>query len=59
MAVRFTDEQRNFLSEASMYGLLKADDLIPSPDYIAIKAADKFRDKITAPTNSDKRTSVV
>jgi len=33
LAVRFTDEQRYFVSEASVYRLLKAHDLITSPDY--------------------------
>ena len=38
-----------FVSEASVYRLLKAHDLITSPAYIVIKAADEFRDKTTAP----------
>ena len=49
LAVRFTDEQKYFVSEASVYRLLKAHDLITSPAYIVIKAADEFRDKTTAP----------
>jgi putative transposase len=49
LAVRFTDERRYFVSEASVYRLLKAHDLITSPAYIVIKAADEFRDKTTAP----------
>ena len=48
-AVRFTDERKYFVSEASVYRLLKAHDLITSPAYIVIKAADEFRDKTTAP----------
>jgi len=47
--VRFTDEQRYFVSEATVYRLLKAQDLITSPAYIVIKAAAEFRDKTTAP----------
>jgi putative transposase len=47
--VRFTDERHYFMSEASVYRLLKAQDLIPSPAYIVIKAADEFHDKTTAP----------
>ena len=47
--MRFTDERRYFVSEASVYRLLKAHDLITSPAYIVIKAADEFRDKTTAP----------
>ncbi len=38
-----------FVSEASVYRLLKAHDLITSPAFIVIKAADEFRDKTTAP----------
>jgi len=49
LAVRFTDEQRYFVSEASVYRLLKAQDLITSPAYLVIKAAEAFRDKTTAP----------
>jgi transposase InsO family protein len=49
LAVRFTDERRYFVSEATVYRLLKAQDLITSPAYIVVKAADEFRDKTTAP----------
>jgi transposase InsO family protein len=49
LAVRFTDERRYFVSEATVYRLLKAQDLITSPAYIVVKAADAFRDKTTAP----------
>jgi transposase-like protein len=41
LAVRFTDERRYFVSEASVYRLLKARDLITSPAYIVIKAANE------------------
>jgi transposase InsO family protein len=37
------------ISEASVYRLLEARDLITSPAYIVIKAADEFHDKTTAP----------
>ena len=37
------------MSEASVYRLLKADDLITSPDFIVVKAADEFKDKTTTP----------
>ena len=43
LAVRFTDEQRYFVSEATVYRLLKAHDLITSPAYVVIKAADRFQ----------------
>lgn len=49
LAVRFTDEKRYFVSESSVYRLLKAHDLITSPAFIVMKAADEFRDKTTAP----------
>ena len=49
LAVRFTDTKRYFVSEASVYRLLKAHDLITSPAFVIIKAADEFRDKTTAP----------
>jgi transposase InsO family protein len=49
LAVRFTDTESYFVSEASVYRLLKAHDLITSPAFIVIKAADEFRDKTTAP----------
>jgi putative transposase len=48
LAVRFTDERKYFVSEASVYRLLKAHDLITSPAYVVIKAANEFRDKTTA-----------
>jgi transposase InsO family protein len=49
LAVRFTDTESYFVSEASVYRLLKALDLIASPAYIVVKAADEFADKTTAP----------
>jgi transposase InsO family protein len=49
LAVRFTDTESYFVSEASVYRLLKARDLIASPAFIVIKAAHAFKDKTTAP----------
>jgi len=49
LATRFTDSQGYFVSESSVYRLLKAHDLITSPAFIVIKAADEFKDKTTAP----------
>ena len=46
--MRFTDTQGYFVSEASVYRLLKAHDLITSPAFIIIKAADEFHQKTTA-----------
>src|SRR6516225_4850715 len=49
LATRFTDINSYYVSESSVYRLLKAHDLIASPAFIVIKAADEFRDKTTAP----------
>ena len=49
LAVRFSDERGYFVSEASVYRLLKAHDLITSPAFIVMKAAKSFTDKTTAP----------
>ena len=49
LAVRFTDSEGYFVSEASVYRLLKAYDLIASPAFIVMKAADEFKHKTTAP----------
>ena len=49
LAVRFSDTQGYFVSEASVYRLLKAHDLITSPAFIVMKAANEFHDKTTAP----------
>lgn len=45
LAVQFTDEKGYFVSEASVYRLLKAHDLITSPAYVLIKAANAFHTK--------------
>jgi transposase InsO family protein len=37
------------VSEATVYRLLKAHDLITSPAYVVIKAADQFHTKTTRP----------
>ena len=49
LATRFTDTANYFVSEASVYRLLKAHDLITSPAFIVMKAANEFKDKTTAP----------
>ena len=49
LAVTFTDTESYFVSEASVYRLLKAHDLITSPAFIVVKAADAFHTKTTAP----------
>jgi transposase InsO family protein len=47
--VRFTERERSFVAEASVYRLLKARDLITSPACIVVKAADGFHTETTAP----------
>ena len=47
LAVTFTDRESYFVSEASVYRVLKAHDLITSPAFIVIKAASEFKDKTT------------
>ena len=49
LTVRFTDTRKYFVSEASVYRLLKSYDLITSPAFVVIKAAEEFKDKTTAP----------
>ncbi len=49
LAVRYTERQGYFVSESSVYRLLKAHDLITSPAFILMKAADKFQHPTTAP----------
>ena len=49
LAVRFTDTKKYFVSEASVYRILKSYDLITSPAYVVLSAADEFRDKTTRP----------
>ena len=43
----FTDTENNFVSEASVYRLLKSQNLIINPAFIIIKAADEFKHKTT------------
>ena len=47
LAVRYTDEKRYFISESSVYRLLKEQDLITSPAYILMEASDKFQQPTT------------
>ncbi len=49
LAIRFTDEEKYFVSEASVYRLLKAHDLITSPAFVVVKAAEAFTEQTTAP----------
>ena len=43
LACRFTDERRYFVSESSVYRILKAADLITSPAYVLMSASDAFQ----------------
>jgi transposase InsO family protein len=49
LAVRFTDRERYFISEASVYRLLKAQGLVTGPAFAVVKAADEFHTKTTGP----------
>ncbi len=42
LAWHYTDTKRYFLSESSVYRILKAHDLITSPAYVLLSAADRF-----------------
>jgi transposase InsO family protein len=42
LACRITDRERYFLSESSVYRILKAYDLVTSPAYVVMSAADRF-----------------
>jgi putative transposase len=48
LAAAFVDQQQYFVSEASVYRLLKARGLITSPAFILLKAADHFAQPTTA-----------
>jgi len=48
IAVTFTDRERLFVSEASVYRLLKARGLVTSPAFIVMKAAETFANPTTA-----------
>lgn len=48
LAVKFFDTKNYFVSEASVYHLLKERALISSPAHFVMKAAKEFKDKTTA-----------
>jgi transposase InsO family protein len=48
VAVAFTDGEKTFVSEASVYRILKAEGLVTSPAFIVMKAADAFANPTTA-----------
>ncbi len=47
LACRYTDEARYFVSESSVYRILKAADLITSPAYVLMSASDAFKHPTT------------
>ncbi len=49
LAFRFTDTKKYFVSEPSVYRILKEQDLIAGQAFNVIKAADEFHDKTTRP----------
>lgn len=48
VAVAFTNAEKIFVSEASVYRTLKAEGLVTSPAFVVIKAADTFANPTTA-----------
>ena len=48
VAVAFTDRERSYVSEASVYRILRAEGLLTSPAFIVIKAAERFANPTTA-----------
>jgi transposase InsO family protein len=47
LACRYTDEKRYFVSESSVYRILKVADLITSPAYVLMSASDAFQHPTT------------
>lgn len=45
LALKITDEQGIYLSESSVYRILKQRGLIPAPNHILIAASNEFKDK--------------
>jgi putative transposase len=43
LACSYTDEKRYFVSESSVYRILKNADLITSPAYVLMSALDRFQ----------------
>jgi transposase-like protein len=48
VAVAFTDAEKTFVSEASVYRILKAEGLVTSPAFIVMKTAVRFANPTTA-----------
>jgi transposase InsO family protein/transposase-like protein len=47
LAWKFTDEQEYFISESSVYRILKGFDLVQSPAFLMVPAKDKFENPTT------------
>ncbi len=47
IAISYTDQQQYFVSESTVYRILKAEDLITSPAYILMQAGDQFQNPST------------
>ena len=45
LACHITDQEGTFISESSVYRILKSFDLITSPAYVVLSASDSFKDK--------------
>ncbi len=54
LAYHITDNQGWFISESSVYRILKSRGLITSPAYIVMAAADEFKDKPSVFISSGK-----
>ena len=52
--VTYADDKAYYVSESSVYRLIKALDLITSPTYILMQASDKFQLKGTEGINFDQ-----
>lgn len=48
LAVRFTEQRRYYLSESTVYRILKRHDLITAPAFIVLRAAEQFAHPTTA-----------
>jgi putative transposase len=58
LAVTFTDTEGYFVSESSVYRLLKAHDLITSPAFIVMKAASELKEREACPWGTRQRPSI-
>ena len=59
VAVAFTDAEKTFVSEASVYRILKAEGLVTSPAFITMKAAARSLTRQRRSTSSGRPTSPI